>query len=480
VKKCLCIRNSLYRQDGKEDFPILVSGTGNLINLKDMKIAQPMKQQDKTKMKSSRREFIKRTALTSMAITVVPRHVLGGSGFVAPSDQIGFGFIGTGKLVQGLHKRFIELPEVRILAGADIDKKKLKRFQNQVEGYYSENTLKKKYKGCEGYSDYQELLSRKDIDAVVIATPDHWHAKMSIDALNAGKDVYCEKPMAHTIEEGRLMVKATRKNNRVLQTGSMQRSWEDFRKACELVHNGYLGDISRVIVNVGDPGRTCDLPAQEQPGYLDWNAWVGPGVWRPYNEVLSPPIEQDHWPRWRDYIEYGGGILADWGAHMFDIAQWALGMDGSGPVKIIPPADRSAVRGAKFIYENGIEMVHEDFGRGWAVRFIGSEGSLDVSRSFLDSDPVSIVTHEIGGGDQRLYFSDNHYKNFLDSIRTRKKPICDVEIGHRSATVCSLGNIVYQLGRTLEWDPVSEQFQNDAVANRLRSKQYREDYRLEI
>jgi predicted dehydrogenase len=430
------------------------------------------------KNQSNRRDFLKKTALTAGAITIIPRHVLGGHGFIAPSDKIIFGYIGVGMQVSTLLKSFIKLPEVQVVAASDVDSKKLSRFKGWVEDYYSENPLKKKYTGCDTYSDYKELLARKDIDAVVVATPDHWHAVMSIDALTSGKDVYCEKPMAHTIEEGRAMVNATRLNNRVFQTGSMQRSWDDFRKACELVRNGYLGDISKVYVNVGGPGRLCDLPEKPEPDYLNWDAWVGPAVWRPYNPVLSPPIEDENWPMWRNYMAYGGGGLADWGAHMFDIAQWALGMDESGPLKIVPPKDPNANRGITFHYANGIEMVHEDFGRGNAVRFIGSEGTLDVSRSFLDSNPENLATATIGGSDKRLYFSDNHYKDFTTAIRERTKPICDVEVGHRSATICSLGNIGYQLGRTLEWNPVKEQFKNDGIANRLRSKKYRDGYEL--
>jgi predicted dehydrogenase len=422
------------------------------------------------KNRSTRRDFIKKSAFTAGALTIVPRHVLGGPGFIAPSDKINFGYIGAGKQVTTLLNEFIKLPEVKVIAASDVDSKKLKRFTGWVEDYYSENPSKNKYVGCTAYSDYKELLERSDIDAVVVVTPDHLHAEISIDTLNAGKDVYCEKPMAHTIKEGRAMVDATRRNKRVFQTGSMQRSWNDFRKASELVHNGYIGEISKVLVNVGGPGKLCDLPEEPKPDYLNWDAWVGPAVWRPYNKVLSPPIEDDNWPMWRSYLAYGGGGLADWGAHMFDIAQWALGMDESGPVKIVPPNDTNADRGLAFHYANGVEMVHEDFGRGYAVRFIGSEGTLDVSRSFLDSNPDNIVSAEIKDSDKRLYFSDNHYKNFTTSIKERTKPICDVEIGHRSASVCSLGNIGYQLGRTLNWDPVKEQFLNDAVANRLRSK----------
>lgn len=428
--------------------------------------------------KTDRRDFIKKTMFTAGALTIVPRHVLGGAGFTAPSDKINFGYIGTGKQIRTLLDNFITLPDVKVVAASDVDTKKLARFKGWVESHYSEDSLQKKYKGCHTYGDYRELLGRKDIDAVVVATPDHWHAIQSIDALNAGKDVYCEKPLAHTIEEGRAMVNATRNNGRVLQTGSMQRSWRDFRKACELVRNGYIGDISKVLVNVGGPGLFCDLPALPQPEYLDWNSWVGPAVWRPYNAVLSPPIEDDGWPMWRNYMAYGGGILADWGAHMFDIAQWGLGMDDTGPVRIIPPAERLARWGVTFVYANGVEMVHEDFGRGYAVRFIGSKGTLDVSRSFLDSNPENIVTASLGASDVRLYRSDNHYKDFTDAIRSRTQPVADVEIGHRSATICSLGNIAYHLARPLEWDPEMEQFKDDAIANRLRSKAYREGYKL--
>lgn len=428
--------------------------------------------------KTDRRDFLKKTLLTAGAFTIVPRHVLGGPGFIAPSDKINFGYIGTGKQVRTLLNSFIDLQEVKVVAACDVDSKKLARFRGWVEEYYSENPPKKKYKGFDTYADYKELLARKDIDAVIVATPDHWHAIQAIDALKAGKDVYCEKPLAHTIEEGRAMVNATRDNGRVLQTGSMQRSWKDFRKACELVRNGYVGEISKVLVNVGGPGKFCDLPGQPQPDYLDWNAWVGPAVWRPYNAVLAPPIEDNGWPMWRDYMAYGGGIYADWGAHMFDIAQWGLGMDDSGPVRIIPPKERMARWGLVYIYDNGVEMVHENFGRGYAVRFIGSEGTLDVSRSFLDSNPGNIVTATLGAGDQPLYRSESHYRDFIEAIQNRSKPVADVEIGHRSATVCSLGNIGYQLARPLDWDPVMEQFKDDAVANRLRSKAYREGYGL--
>ena len=430
------------------------------------------------KIRLSRRNFLQQSALAAAAITIVPRHVLGGRGVIPPSDVLNIGFIGTGKLGSGYFKYFTDLPGVQLLAGCDVEQKKLMRFKQRVDDYYKEKTGNEKYSNCKIYSDYHELINLEEIDGVVIATPDHWHAIQAIDAMKAGKDVYCEKPLAHTIFEGRQIVEKAGKLGRVVQTGSMQRSWPGFRKACELVRNGYVGEINRVIVSVGDPARDCDLPAEPEPDYLDWDRWLGPAQMRPYNQILSPPIEQDHWPMWREYREFGGGILADWGAHMFDIAQWALGMDDSGPVKFIPPEDPAAKRGMKMIYASGIVMVHEDFGRDNTVRFIGSEGTLDVSREFLDSKPAKIATTEISSSDERLYFSENHYQDWKDAIKKRSKPVAHAEVGHRTASVCNLANISYYLHRTLDWDPLNEQFIGDKEANKLRTRKYRKPYSI--
>jgi predicted dehydrogenase len=426
----------------------------------------------------TRRNFLLSSTLAAGAFTLVPRKVIGGKGYVSPGDKINIGFIGTGKQAGGLFEQFANLPDVQVTACCDVDSQKLNKFKKQAELFYAAKSGIRKYNGCIGYEKYEDLIARTDIDAVVIVTPDHWHAILAIAAMKAGKDVFCEKPMAHTIEEGRAMVEATRKYNRVFQTGSMQRSWWSFRHACELVRNNYLGEIKKILVNVGDPAIECKLKGKPTPGYLNWNRWLGPAQLRSYNPILSPPITAQGWPMWREYREYGGGILSDWGAHMFDVAQWGLGMDNSGPVKLISPAKKNAVRGLKFIYQNGVEMFHEDFKRGWAVRFIGSEGTLDVSRGFLESKPENIVYKRIGDNDTMLYRSTNHYSDWTQAIRNRTKPICDVEIGHRSASVCNLANIAYRLGRSLDWDPEKEEFKNDPEANKLRSKEYREPYRL--
>ncbi|SDE32180.1 Predicted dehydrogenase [Pricia antarctica] len=414
----------------------------------------------------SRRKFVRNSALTLGAISIIPRHVLG-QGFTPPSDKINLGYIGLGKQGGILSNKFISNTDAQIIAGSDVWKSKRNAFEGVVSGFYAEKRRQADYKGVKTYLEYQKLLDRKDIDAVVIATPDHWHAIQAIDAMNAGKDVYCEKPLTHTVAEGRALVDAVEKNKTVFQTGSMQRSWDRFKKAQEIVSSGKLGEISKVLVNVGDPAIAYDLPEEPMPKGIDWNLWCGPAPLLAYNSKIAPQVV-DKYPDWRDYKETGGGILADWGAHMFDIAQWCLGMDKTGPVKFMPPEDPQAVRGLRMLYDNGIEMVHEDFGRSWSVRFIGSEGILDVGRSFLESLPLNIVYEEpFENPSKQFDDQNNHYQDWLSAIKTRGETICPAETGHRSATVCNVANIAYWLGEPLDWDPVKEQFKHNAEADAL-------------
>lgn len=429
---------------------------------------------NRQKSASGRRAFLKNTALGAVGISIIPRHVLG-QGYTAPSDKINLGFIGLGKQSRGLANRFTANTAAQVVAGCDVWTTKTAWFQNHVQKAYAKERGQTEFNGVEVYGEYKELLNREDIDAVVIASPDHWHAIMAIDTLNSGKHVYLEKPLTHRIAEGIALVKTVKSTEKILQTGSMQRSSVNFRRACELVRNGYLGEIQKILVNVGDPAIDYDLLEEEMPAEVDWNKWCGPAPLLPYNHRLAPPDNDvKFWPDWRKYKETGGGILCDWGAHMFDIAQWALGMDHSGPVRYIPPEDKSAVRGLRMIYANGIEMVHEDFDRGWGVRFIGSEGILDVSRSYLETDPDNILSAELKDTDTRLYNSnENHYQDWIDAIRNNTNPLCDVITGHRSASICNIANIAYQLGRSLEWDPVHEHFKGDAEANALRARENR-------
>jgi hypothetical protein len=239
-----------------------------------------------------------------------------------------------------------------------------------------------------------------------------------------------------------------------------------------MVYNGYLGEVKEVNVSIGDPVMACELPAEPEPDYLNWDLWVGPSLFRNYSSVLSPPIEDTSWPRWRRYQDFGGGSVTDWGAHMFDIGQWALGMDRSGPVEFIPPTHR-AKRGLQMIYASGVVMNHVDWGEFNAVQFIGSEGKIEVSRGFYRSDIEGLTERELSGNDKPLYRSDNHYQDWIDAIRNRTRPVSDVEAGHRTATVCNIANIAYTLERSLKWAPAHERFIDDDDANRLLTRPFR-------
>jgi predicted dehydrogenase len=418
----------------------------------------------------NRRQFLGNTASAALAFTIIPRDVLGGKGYIAASDRISLGYIGTGKQAGGLLEYIDGCKETVVVACCDVDKKKLAFFKSEAE---KRNKVKNYITAVDPYKYYRELLTRKDIDAVVIATPDHWHAQVAVDAAAAGKDIYCEKPMALTIAEGRAMVNATRKYNRVFQTGNMQRSWRDFRHAVELVRNGYIGEIREINVNVGEPVKQCSLPELPAPPELDWNEWVGPSLYRGWNPTLAPLFGDDNWAWWRGYRDFGGGLITDWGAHMFDIAQWAMDMDESGPVEFIPP-DVPAVYGLSMKYANGVIVNHKNWGEENAVQFIGTNGRIEVSREFLRTYPdKALAKADLKATDKRVYYSDNHYQDWIDAIKKRTKPVSDVETGHRTASVCNIVNISYELQRPLKWDPKKEEFIGDEYANLMRTRPYR-------
>lgn len=425
--------------------------------------------------KLHRRDFLKLGAIAS-SIMIVPRHVLGGKNYLAPSDKITFGFIGCGKQSGGLRRRFQDINEVQLVAASDVYTDKLKIFTAAADQLYAEKSGKGNYKAVEGLPDFRALLDRKDIDAVVIATPDHWHAAMSVLAAKAGKDIYCEKPLSLTVAEGRAMVDATRKYNRVFQTGSMQRSSPEFRQAVQIVRSGGIGTVSKVFVNVGGPPRLWNLKAEAVPAGLDWDMWMGPNsVERPFNNWLAPKLDADFWPKWREYQEFGGGGMTDWGAHMFDIAQWGLDMDSTGPVELIYTEPG---KGLVYKYANGAQLIHRPKEGKQDCHFIGTEGEVRVSRGELIVTPDSLKSKEFKEGESSVYVSTNHYQDFLSAIKTRKAPICDVEIGHRTATVCNIGNIAYQLQRSLKWDPVKEKFEKDKEANKLTSRAMKKEWKV--
>ncbi len=421
----------------------------------------------------NRRDFIDKSVKAGLAFSIVPRSVLGGTNFIAPSDRINLGYIGVGKQSYGLMNGLSNCKEVLIQAACDVDTRKLANFISETNK--AQVNLKKPSVQMKGYGLYRELLENRDIDAVVIATPDHWHAQIAVDAAKAGKDIYCEKPLALTIAEGRAMVNASRKYKRVFQTGSMQRSSFNFRQAVELIRNGYIGQIKEVNVQIGEPVKQCDLPSLVAPKALNWDMWVGPSQYRGYHPILAPELEDPSWGGWRWYRDFGGGYVTDWGAHMFDIVQWALDMDGSGPVLFSPPKMPLAQSGLSYTYKNGVKVNHANWGEHNAIQFIGTEGIIEVSRSFIRSTKEGLASLKFTARDKRVYFSDNHYQDWIDAIKKRSQPICDVEIGHRTSTVCNAVNIAYELQRDLKWDPKREEFDNE-FANLMRSRPYRGDW----
>ncbi len=412
----------------------------------------------------SRRRFLQGAAAMTAVPLIVPRTVFGQN---APSERFRVGFIGTGKQSRGHLNWFLNQGDVQVMAVCDVDTTRREDAKRKVDKKY-DNT------DCSAYVDHLELIARDDIDGVVICTPDHWHTISVIEACKAGKDIYCEKPLTLTIGEAKACIDAVRKHDRVFQTGSQQRSSPEFRKACEVVRNGMIGDIKKVVVDVGGPSHWCDLSEEEMEPGLDWERWLGPAPLRPYNSILSPRGLHDNFPQWRAYREYSGGGMTDWGAHHFDIAQWGLGMDESGPVEVIPPEDKDAERGVKFLYDNGVEVIH---GGGGGVTFIGTEGEVFVKRGEWRTTPESLKDAEVPEGGVHLYDSPGHQRDWLNCVRERSRPICDVEIGARSVTVCHLGNLAYWHDRAFRWDPKAWRFQDEAD-NALLNYEHRSPYQL--
>ncbi|MFC1568697.1 Gfo/Idh/MocA family protein [bacterium] len=433
-------------------------------------------------MKSmDRRDFIHKSLLGLAGGAIASESLpsaLFGSETIQPSNRITLGVIGLGKQGSGHLRGFLHRSDVQIVALCDVDQFKLSNAQTTANKFYADKFGKGKYTSCAAYGDFRNLLDRTDIDAVVIATPDHWHALMLDKAAQAGKDIYCEKPLSLTVSEARHMVSQVRRYGRICQTGSQQRSDEKFRFACELVQNGYIGQLESISVSI-ETGffpfpRLCTLEEEPIPQELNWDLWLGPAPYRPYHHAIAPPIQDGRWGRWRNYMDYSGGGMTDWGTHHFDIAQWGMGKDQSGPVQISPP--NSSGHPLTYTYENGVTMTMSAEGNG--VLFKGSEGEVFVNRSILKTSPNSLKKIRIKPDELHLYRSDDHKQNWIDSIRSRSLPICDIEIGCRSVTVCHLGNISERLQRVLQWDPVSEQFLKDDEANRLLHKPMRAPWRL--
>lgn len=399
-------------------------------------------------------------------------------------DVINVGAIGLGQQCLFVARGFTKIPNVKITACSDVYQDKSTRFANDFNKIYRDMGMESDIKI---YASHEELIADPDIHAVIITTPDHWHAAIAIAALKAGKDVYLEKPMTFTIFEGQELVKAVRENNRILQVGCQQRSDPAFQHAVKMVQEGKLGKISKVKAQFGPPPVPYDLPRTKLPAGLDWDKWLGPlPLYVHYSDDMNPVISlnprQDEkcWGAWRWYRETGGGYTTDWGAHMIDIAQWAIGMDGRGPVKVIP----AGVDGAEYItwiYDNGVVMTEEPLpvSKENGVRFEGEKGWIEVTRSqYHTSIPELQFVRD--NNDGKYEEAPQHYQAFIDSMRSRKDPNAPVEVGHSTCTACTLGNIANEVKHAFEWDPDKQVFVNDdeLMKHRLYKYTYREGYTL--
>jgi predicted dehydrogenase len=430
----------------------------------------------------SRRRFLGSAALGMAGMVMIPALASSCKGrtktATSPSGpDVRLGFIGMGRQSMFLLSGFLQVPGVKVLAGCDVYGIKRKRFEKRVTDFYKKAGVEAK---VDTYEKYQDLLARNDIDAVVIAVPDHNHAMIAIAACKAGKDVYLEKPMTFTIMEGQELKKIVRETNRVLAVGSQQRSDPGFQHAVKLVQSGALGKISKVNAYVGAPPTPYDLPENPIPGDLNWDLWLGPLPANiHFNSQLDPPIsldpekDEEIWGAWRWYKETGGGFTTDWGAHMFDIAQWGLGMDKNGPVEISPIGD-----GTQFIswkYANGVIMSSEPFDSNLTkgVKFWGEKGWIEVARGYFNAsdpsfNPPATTTTDDGPYETRI----PHQVNFIECVRSRQDPVASVEIGHSSCTVCNLGNIACDLKRTIKWNPETETFVDDSDGEATKRLQY--------
>ena len=459
---------------------------------------------DTRKDSRSRRQFLKAAGQGIAAATVaagfpaiVPASVFGAA---APGNRVNIGAIGTGRI-----SRVHDLPGLwkydtaRIVAVCDLDTRRVEDAKTLVNGFYEKKTGKP-YSGVAGYADYRELLANKDVDAVVISTPDHWHTIIAIDAVRAGKDVYLQKPASLTIAEGRALSDAVHRSGRIFQIGSQQRSSAQFRYAAELVRNGRIGQLQTVEVGLpGDPSGD-EEPPMPVPKNLNYDMWLGSTPVVPYTEKrVHPQIGYDR-PGWLRCEQFGAGMITGWGAHHIDSAHWAMGAEHTGPVEIwgsaeFPTRGLWDVHGpfrTEALYEGGVKMIVSGaFPNG--IRFVGTEGSVFVSRgtgtvapgnplarlkdpTALSSSDPKIITSVIGPDEVHLYKSTDHHGNWLECVRSRQQPIAPVEVAHRSCAACLLHHTAMKTKRRLFWDPVRERFRNDDEANAMLSRPQRPPY----
>jgi predicted dehydrogenase len=416
----------------------------------------------------NRRDFLKTMAVTGSSISlfsIIPASALGKAGRPAPSNRIVLGCIGVGGQGNANLDAFINEPDVQVVAVCDVDKRHLRDTKNKVDRKYN-NT------NCAAYTDFRQLIARKDIDAISLCTPDHWHAVPAVLAARSGKDIFGEKPISHSLMEGRVMADAVKKHGRIWQTGSWQRSVENFRIACELVRNGRIGKVTRIEVGLPTGSPCGQVQFKEPPPDLDYDFWVGPSRWQPYCD------QRTHW-NWRWQLDYGGGQMMDWIGHHADIAHWGMDWDRTGPVEVEGTGNYpdtgiwDAATTYHFVakYANGIEMHVANGGnaniRG-GTKWYGENGKwVWVDRGRLDANPRSLLSEKIGPDETQLFRSPGHHRDFLNCVKSRQQTLTPAETAHRSASVGHLGQLAMLIGRKIRWNPATEQILNDPTATRM-------------
>jgi predicted dehydrogenase len=456
----------------------------------------------------TRRSFLKASAAALAAASapaLVPSSVFGAN---PPSERIGVAVIGCGNQSELDIPAFLGHEDAQVVAVCDVNTashgyRTPKQFlgrkpgQELVNAFYAAKRPSGTFKGCDAYNDFRDVIARKDVDAVVIIVPDHWHGLMVAMAAEAGKDMYCEKPLSLTVRQGQAMVQAVRRHKRILQTGSMYRSSPANRRVCELVRNGRIGRLQRIIALVAEQNAVDPGPGWKPmpvPEGFDYPMWLGPAPLAPYHKDRC-------FYRFRFNLDYSGGQTTNFGAHSIDVGQWAMGADDTGPIEFEDQGSEWPPKGGLFNtatvvrfrarYANGVELVCTTEKPGFGTRLEGTEGWVEFGYPGLKTHPESLATSQIGPNDIRLpvsnprrtenaqqHFIPDHVRNFLDSVKSRQDPVEPVEAGHRTATICHLGNIAMLLKRKIRWDPVKEQIVGDEEAARMLDRPMRAPWRL--
>ena len=453
--------------------------------------------------KINRRRFLRGTMATVVGVGsfpyLIPSTALGKAGDVPASERIAMGSIGVGGMGTNNMRAFLTQPDVQVVAVCDVTKASneyghwyKKGWQGEwfgreparkiVDDHYSKKSPSGQYKACKAYNDFRDLLAREDIDAVCITTPDHWHAIPAIMAAASGRHIYCEKPLSLTVAEGRAMAEAVRRHGVIFQTGTQRRSSQQYRFVCELIRNGRIGRLKRAIAPIGANNKEApakDWKPMPVPEWLDYDLWLGPAPWVPYHKDRCLYT-------FRFGLDYSGGQTTNLGAHAIDIVQWANGTDDTGPVEVEDlggefPKDGLFTTATKVHfrakYANGAELICKTQ-PGAPLRFEGTEGWIQIQGDKPTYYPESLKTSVIGPNEIHLYESNDHHRNFIDCVRAHRETAAPVEVGHRSVTICHLGNIAMTLKRKLQWNPDKECFVNDEPANRMLERSMRSPWHL--